>query len=80
MKGNFTVQDLKRLFANPFYCINIHPQFGLEHECLVSREDWVKSAKNSISQNGLDEFLENLLDALQSDEVPLGYTFNNDEK
>lgn len=36
-----TEDDLKHLFANPFYAITVHEDWTVQHEPILSPEQWV---------------------------------------
>lgn len=40
--SDITINNLKDMFANPFYAIQIERSLTDKHEPLISREDWVK--------------------------------------
>lgn len=42
MSDELTMDDFKRIMANPFYAITIDETLSFPHEPLVSKEDWVK--------------------------------------
>lgn len=60
-------KELEKMFANPFYAINILPSLSLEHEPMVSKETWVKANAKMIDEIGKEEWLKRLLDVLESD-------------
>lgn len=62
-----TVEDLDKVLANPFYCMEIHPSMCEPHEPLVTADTWIKSAMKSIAEDadGGERFLLNLLDNLK---------------
>jgi len=60
-----TTEQLKKIMANPFYCINIHPIMCEKHEVMIDKETWKKCANRFIHEEGIDEFLDNLLDNLE---------------
>jgi len=69
MEDKLTIEQLQRILANPFYCINMHPAITIEHEPLISEEIWIKSAVKSIEEKGAEVFLKNLLENLKGNSV-----------
>lgn len=63
------IEELQRILANPFYCINLHPDITIEHEPLITEELWIKSAVRSIKENGAELFLKNLLENLKGNSI-----------
>lgn len=66
-------KDLEKIFANPFYAINILPSLCLEHEPLVSKETWIKANARLIDEIGKEEWLKQLLNVLESGGLPSDY-------
>ena len=62
-----TVKGLKKILANPFYCINIHPSLFAKHRPLVDKKTWVKANVRGIKEEGAKEWLERLLSVLEGD-------------
>ena len=58
--------ELKDMFANPFYAINILPPLCSEHEPTVSKEKWIEVNAKLIDEIGKEEWLERLLNVLES--------------
>lgn len=69
MEEKLTIEQLQRILANPFYCINMHPSITIEHEPLIAEETWIKSATRSIEENGAELFLKNLLENLKGNSI-----------
>lgn len=70
MEGkSLTAEDLKRIFANPFYCIVVDERMCAPHEPIVTEDEWIKSASNLIKEIGAEEFLKNLLENLRGNWV-----------
>ena len=65
MDKELTVDDLRRMLANPFYCIEIHPSMAVTHEPLITEDVWIAGAVNSIKEIGADAFLKELLENLK---------------
>jgi len=63
--GKMTVNKLKRMFANPYYAIEIHPELCTTHELMVTEEMWIKANVQSIKESGAENFLRILLDVLK---------------
>jgi len=56
----WTADDVRRILVNPIYSgIGPFPK-------IVEREDWVQAAGKMIDQHGSRQFLELMLDALDS--------------
>ena len=64
-----TVEDLKKIFANPFYAITIDKTLCQPHKPMVSKEDWIKANVRNIEENGPEEFLRLLLEVLEGEYV-----------
>jgi hypothetical protein len=64
-----TVEDIKRIVSNPYYCIEIHESMIGPHEPIVSEELWIKACTESIKQNGAENFLRNILENLKGNYV-----------
>ena len=77
--GDFSIDDLKRMFANPFYAINFDPGLFPAHEPLISKEEWVlvnlrmiteddEGNKYDLSEEAIEavkRWLHQLLDVLE---------------
>ena len=62
--------DLIKILANPFYCISIVDEvFTIDHETLVSEEEWITTASQMIKEHGSDKFLKLLLENLKGNYV-----------
>jgi len=59
-------QEIKKIFANPYYAIQISPILTTEHETLVSKETWIQANSKLIDEIGKEEWLKQLLDILES--------------
>lgn len=62
---NDVLQFTRKILANPFYAINIHPALHFEHEPIISEEQWIATATRVIAEEGSETFLRTLLDALK---------------
>jgi len=58
--------DVKKIFANPFYAITVSKVFTDEHEQSISEEDWVKVNAKLITEIGAEEWLHRLLEVLKN--------------
>lgn len=81
--SEFTVDDLKRMFANPFYAINISEGLFGDHQLMVTKDEWVQAAIKTIIYDyhgnpfgfdeklvkSLTEWLYTLLNVLEGDYV-----------
>ncbi len=63
--SQWTEEDVARLILNPFYAITIDPTLCLDHEPLVSRDEWVGANANAIRELGPQRYLRLLLDVLE---------------
>ncbi|MCL5411061.1 MAG: hypothetical protein M1324_04455 [Patescibacteria group bacterium] len=59
-------QEIKKIFANPYYAIQIAPILAAEHETLVTKEIWIQANSKLIDEIGKEEWLKQLLDILES--------------
>ncbi len=58
-KGEFTVPQIRGMICNPVYAgISPYPP-------LVSDEEWVKAAMKMVKEDGLEQFLVNMLYVLR---------------
>jgi hypothetical protein len=63
--------DIRRIVANPYYCLRNWAVGQDIHEPLISEEDWIKAGVSSIKQdrdNG-KTFLRSLLENLKGNQV-----------
>jgi hypothetical protein len=67
-----TVADIERTFANPFYCGAMEQYVG-KYEPIVTEEEWIKVGVKVIGEIGAEAYLKRLLEAIKSDETPMGY-------
>ena len=61
--------ELIRIFTNPFYAINIHPELALDHPFIVSEEEFVRVAVNLIKEIGVEEYVKNMLENLKGNYI-----------
>lgn len=66
--------DVRDIFSNPFYAINIAPVMAAEHEPMVSEEMWVKVNLKIMQEIGEEEWLKSLLRSLKNDSHPSDLT------
>ena len=65
-----TEENIKRIFANPFYCIGeIDPSITIEHKPLITEDIWIKVGVKLISEIGAEEYLKHLLENLKGNYV-----------
>jgi hypothetical protein len=64
-----TVEEVRRILANPFYCVNISEAVAMQHELMISEEEWIKAAVQSINEIGVENFLRELLENLKGNYV-----------
>jgi len=62
----WTAEDVRRIIINPFYAINIADSLFGDHPPMVSREEWVAANARLIDEFGQKEWLELLLDTLET--------------
>src|SRR5262245_3943646 len=67
--GQWTVDDVQRLVANPFYAITVHPMLSTPHEPMYSREQWIAMNTRLITDLGPERYLRVLLEVLEGDYV-----------
>ena len=58
--------NIKEMFANPYYAINISPWLVTAHEPMVTKEQWIKVNAKLIEEIGREEWLKQLLAVLES--------------
>lgn len=71
MTDKLELEELERIIANPFYCINIDATETALHEPLISEDDWVECAKKSMKEDndGGEKFLRHLLENLKGNYI-----------
>jgi hypothetical protein len=73
LKGDqpLTIEDLGRILANPYYCVNFNEGLIGEHPFLVGEEEWVEVNTKVIKQDGDNgkKFLRNLLEVLKGNYI-----------
>jgi hypothetical protein len=57
--------DLAAMLINPIYAISIQPDLVVQHEPLVSREQWIKANTKLIDELGAEQWLSRLLGVLE---------------
>ena len=80
MNRSLAEDDVREIFANPFYAINISPVLAAEHELMVSEETWVKVNLKIMQEIGQEEWLKHLLKALKSKSRPTEFSDGQAEK
>ncbi|HEX4145276.1 MAG TPA: hypothetical protein VHY91_17345 [Pirellulales bacterium] len=63
--GDWTPDDVRRILANPFYCINIDPRLATEHQPMISEDQWIDAAAKQIKRDGAEKFLRAMLKTLK---------------
>jgi hypothetical protein len=70
MFSNLSPEELRKIFANPFYCLRqVEENFTVDHEPLVSEEQWIKAGVQVIKESGAEVFLRDLLENLKGNYV-----------
>lgn len=70
--------DFKLMLSNPFYCLKkIDPIFTLEHEPLITEEEWIRVGSKLIDEIGAEAFLECLLENLKGNYISVDNELNN---
>ena len=64
-RGQWTEEDVARMIVNPFYAITIDQTLCLDHEPLVTRDEWVMANVKAIRELGAERYLRLLLDVLE---------------
>jgi hypothetical protein len=57
--------DLAAMLINPIYAISIQPDLVVQHEPLVSRDQWIKTNTKLIDELGAEQWLSRLLEVLE---------------
>lgn len=52
---------------NPYHVINIDPQFAIEHEPIIRRDQWLEANTKLIPQIGIERWLRIFLEILEGD-------------
>ncbi|HZO74970.1 MAG TPA: hypothetical protein VFB60_22375 [Ktedonobacteraceae bacterium] len=55
--------------VNPYYAINIDPIFAVEHPPMWPKDQWIQGNVTLLSQLGIEQWLQLLLDVLEGDFV-----------
>ncbi len=66
--------DLAAILVNPIYAISIQPDLVVQHEPLVSREQWITANTKLIHELGAEQWLSRLLTVLEG-----GYPANPED-
>jgi hypothetical protein len=59
-------QTVASMIVNPFYAITIADMLCVDHQPLVTKEQWVSANKNLIKEMGAEKWLRTLLDVLET--------------
>jgi hypothetical protein len=61
-----TPDDIRRMLSNPFYCLRqIHPDFAIEHEPIISEQQFIEAGARLIQEIGPEKYLKELLENLK---------------
>lgn len=82
MSEQLTIEALRKICANPYYCINIDEGLFGDHETIITKKDWVNVFTKNILEdddgnrlpdglieNSIKENLYRLLDVLEGNYV-----------
>jgi hypothetical protein len=69
MSGEWQDRDIRRMIANPYYCLRNWAPGQDIHEPMISENDWIKAAMRMIKEEGADVFLRHLLENLKGNHV-----------
>jgi hypothetical protein len=47
----FSTEDMRKMFTNPFYCINLHESLFGEHEPIIDKKTWVEANTRLILED-----------------------------
>lgn len=62
--------EVKRIFTNPFYCLNkIDDTFVQEHTPLIDEATFIATGTKLINEIGPEEYIKNLLENLKGNFV-----------
>lgn len=59
-------EDIKKVLANPYYAIKIDEDLTIDHEPIISEENWVKANAKLIKEIGAESWLTRLLEVLRA--------------
>ena len=76
MGRNITAEHIQRILINPFYAIQVAPQFVVSHTPSLSDEEWVNVNAALIQEMGAEQWLTLLLDLLQGETLSEEMPFN----
>jgi hypothetical protein len=63
------VEDVERIFANPYYCLENWTNGEDIHTAMVSEEEWIKAGANLIKEIGPEKYLRHLLENLKGNYI-----------
>lgn len=58
---NWTEDDIRRMLANPFYCIATDGQSPM-----ISEDEWIKAGSKLIKEIGAEQYLGLLIDNIKA--------------
>lgn len=64
---DLSINDIKRMFSNPMYCLKEVEGWKINGEPLVDKKTWIRAAAKAIKEMGAEEWLENLLKNLEGE-------------
>lgn len=65
MRRDVTVEHIQRILINPFYAIQIAPQFIADHTPSIGDEMWINVNVSLMQEKGSEQWLTLLLNLLQ---------------
>lgn len=67
MEKALTNETICKIFANPFYCLGegINEIFVMEHQALVSEDEFVQVGVNLIKEIGAEKYIRLILENLK---------------
>jgi hypothetical protein len=68
--------DVSRILSNPFYAITFDPSLFIDHEPIISKEQWVQANVRMIEQMGAEAYVRQLLEILEGN-YPRGEEIRN---
>lgn len=67
---NLEEKDIKKILANPFYCLpKINKMFVCKHEPLITEEQFIKAGEKLIKEIGARKYIKILLENLKGNFV-----------
>ena len=70
-ENKLNLEDVEKIIANPFYCIDVSPRITGEHKKMITEKEWIKVGMIKIKQDndGGEKFLTSLLENLKGNFV-----------